>query len=246
MKRGLVLAALAALIFAPHAESFGAAAVPAYVSAAVADPHRPASDTSRDADRKPLDMMGFSGIKPGDKVIELIPAGGYSTRLLSAVVGPQGHVYSINLPAFNDRIKAQIKPVTDEPAYGNVSVLVQNLGALRVPGPVDAAFTAMNYHDFKNPGQFNADTNAMNKAIFAALKPGGLYVIIDHNAAPGSGTRDTGTLHRIDPLTVKTEVLAAGFVLEAESNALRNPADQHTARVDDKTDKMFYRFRKPR
>ena len=246
MNRRTVFFAAAALLLSPQVFGAAAPAVPAYVTAAVADPHRPASDTNRDADRRPLDMMGFSGIKPGDKVIELIPAGGYSTRLLSAVVGPQGHVYSINLPAFNDRIKAQIKPVTDEPAYGNVSVLLQNLGALRVPEPVDAVFTAMNYHDFKNPGQFNADTNAMNKAIFAALKPGGLYVIIDHNAAPGSGTRDTGSLHRIDPLIVKTEVLAAGFVLEAESNALRNPADQHTARVDDKTDKMFYRFRKPR
>ncbi len=243
VNRRAILFTAAALLSGPV---FGAAAVPAYVSAAVADPHRPQSDTSRDADRRPLDMMCFSGIKPADKVIELIPAGGYSTRLLSAVVGPRGHVYSINLPAFNDRIKAQIKPVTDEPAYANVTVSNQNLGQLKVPEPVDAVFTAQNYHDFKNPGQFNADTNAMNKAVFAALKPGGLYVIIDHNAAPGSGTRDTGTLHRIDPMTVKTEVLAAGFVLEAESTALRNPADQHTERVDDKTDKMFFRFRKPR
>ena len=245
MNRRSIVIAAAALLLSSQA-LFGAAAVPAYVSAAVADPHRPQSDTSRDADRRPIEMMSFSGIKPGDKVIELIPAGGYSTRLLSAVVGPRGHVYSINLPAFNDRIKAAIKPVTDEPAYANVTVSNQNLGQLKVPEPVDAVFTAQNYHDFKNPGQFNADTNAMNKAVFAALKPGGLYVIIDHNAAPGSGTRDTGTLHRIDPVTVKTEVLAAGFVLEAESTALRNPADQHTARVDDKTDKMFFRFRKPR
>jgi predicted methyltransferase len=110
---------------------------------------------------------------------------------------------------------------------------------------VDAVFTAQNYHDFKNMGQFNADTNAMNRAVFAALKPGGLYVIIDHNAAPGSGTRDTGTLHRIDPAAVKAEVLAAGFVLDLESDALKNPNDPHTGRVDDKTDKMFFRFKKP-
>jgi predicted methyltransferase len=245
MNRRSIVIAAAALLLSSNA-LFGAAAVPAYVSAAVTDPHRPQSDTSRDTDRLPIEMMSFSGIKPGDKIIELIPAGGYSTRLLSALVGPRGHVYSINLPAFADRIKAQIKPVTDEPAYANVTVSEQNLGEMKVPEPVDAVYTAQNYHDFKNPGQFNADTNAMNKAAFAALKPGGLYVIIDHNAAPGSGTRDTGTLHRIDPETVKGEVLAAGFVLDAESTALRNPNDPHTARVDDKTDKMFFRFRKPR
>jgi predicted methyltransferase len=243
MNRRSVLFTAAALLLS--SQVFGAAAVPAYVTAAVADPHRPASDTSRDADRLPAVMMGLSGIKPGDKVIELIPAGGYSTRLLSAVVGPRGHIYSVNLPAFNERIKAAIKPVTDEPAYANVSVSEQNLGELKVGEPVDAVFTAQNYHDFKNMGQFNADTNAMNRAVFAALKPGGLYVIIDHNAAPGSGTRDTGTLHRIDPAAVKAEVLAAGFVLDLESDALKNPNDPHTGRVDDKTDKMFFRFKKP-
>src|SRR6266850_2940087 len=112
MNRRAVFLTAAALLLS--SQVFGAAAVPAYVSAAIADPHRPQSDTSRDADRLPIEMMSFSGIKPGDKIIELIPAGGYSTRLLSAVVGPRGHVYSINLPAFNDRIKAAIKPVTDE------------------------------------------------------------------------------------------------------------------------------------
>jgi len=243
MNRGTVPFVAAALLLS--SQVFGAAAVPAYVTAAVADVHRPASDTSRDADRLPAVLMGLSGVKPGDKVIELIPAGGYSTRLLSAVVGPRGHVYSINLPAFNERIKGQIKPVTDEPAYANVSVSEQNLGALKVAEPVDVVYTAQNYHDFKNMGQFNADTNAMNRAIFAALKPGGYYVIIDHTAAAGSGTRDTGTLHRIDPAVVKSEVLAAGFVLDLDSDALKNPNDAHTARVDDKTDKMFLRFKKP-
>ncbi len=161
-------------------------------------------------------------------------------------MGSRGHVYSVNLPAFNERIKAQIKPVMDEPAYSNVTVMEQDLDKVKVPEPVDAVFTAQNYHDFKNPGQFHADTEGMDKAVFAALKPGGIYVIIDHNAAPGSGTRDTGTLHRIDPAVVKAEVLAAGFVLDMDSDALHNPDDPHTARVDDKTDKMFFRFRKPR
>jgi predicted methyltransferase len=244
---------VAGLLFALQGVGFGAPAnPPAYVAAAIADPHRPKTDTARDADRLPAVMLGFSGVKPGDKVAELIPAGGYSTRLLSAAVGPTGRIYAINLNTLNDNIKAQIKPVTDDPAYANVSVSNQVLGELKTPEPVDMVWTAQNYHDFKNPGMFFADTVAMDKAIFAALKPGGLYIIIDHVAAAGSGTRDTGTLHRIDPETVKAEVLSAGFVLEGESKDLGSPNDPHTARVPgagnigDKSDKFFFKFRKPR
>ena len=253
MKNNIAIAACAAgLLLASYGATLGAANVPANVTAAIADTHRPKSDTDRDADRLPAVMLGFSGVKPGDKIAELIPAGGYATRLLSAAVGPTGHVYSINLNTLNDRIKEQIKPVTDEPAYANVSVSNQVLGELKTPEPVDVVWTSQNYHDFKNPGMFFADTVAMDKAIFAALKPGGLYIVIDHAAAAGSGTRDTGTLHRIDPETVKAEVLAAGFVLDGESKALANPNDPHTARVPgqggigDKSDKFYFRFRKPR
>lgn len=246
------LAALALFAFVPP-PGFGAAgSPPAFVTAAVADPHRPKTDTERDADRKPAIMLAFSGIKPGDRVAELIPAQGYSTRLLSAAVGPKGHVYSINLATLNARIKDQIKAVTDDPAYANVAVSDQDLTNLQLPEPVDLVWTAQNYHDFKNPGMFYADTEAMDRAIFAALKPGGLYVIIDHVAAPGSGTRDTGTLHRIDPAVVKSEVTAAGFRLLRETSALGNPNDPHTARVPgqggigDKSDKFFFVFQKPR
>jgi predicted methyltransferase len=253
MKHPIAIAACAAgLLLASYGASLGAANVPAYVTAAIADSHRPKSDTDRDADRLPAEMLAFSGVKPGDKVAELIPAGGYATRLLSKTVGAAGHIYSINLVTLNDRIKAQIKPVTDEPAFSNVTVSDQVLGELKTPEPVDVVWTSQNYHDFKNQGMFYADTAAMDKAIFAALKPGGLYIIIDHAAAPGSGTRDTGTLHRIDPETVKSEVLAAGFVLEGESKALANPNDPHTDRVpgpgnrNDKSDKFFFKFRKPR
>jgi predicted methyltransferase len=247
-----IAACAASLLLASYGATLGAANVPAYVTAAIADSHRPKADTDRDADRKPAVMLGFSGIKPGDKVAELIPAGGYSTRLLSALVGPKGHVYSINLATLNDNIKAQINPVTNEPAYENVTVSNQDFANLKVPELVDAVWTAQNYHDFKNPGMFFADTEAMDKAIFAALKPGGLYIIIDHVAAAGSGTRDTGTLHRIDPAVVKAEVLAAGFVLAGESKDLANPGDPHTARVPgqggigDKSDKFYFKFRKPR
>jgi len=255
MRSRLAFTAVAAMaLFVSHpSPSFAAAPkVPAFVAAAVTDTHRPKSDTNRDADRLPAIMLSFSGLKPGDTVAELIPAQGYATRLLSAAVGPKGHVYSINLATLSDAIKNQIKPVTDDPAYANVTVSNQDLSELKLPEPVDVVWTSQNYHDFKNPGMFFADTEAMDKAIFAALKPGGLYVIIDHVAAPGSGTRDTGTLHRIDPAVVKAEVMAAGFVLARESKALGNANDPHTARVPgagnigDKSDKFFLVFRKPR
>jgi predicted methyltransferase len=255
MKLRLAHAAVAAVALFAFSSLPGIAASekePAFVAAAVADSHRPEADTKRDADRLPAIMLSFSGIKPGDRVAELIPAGGYSTRLLSAAVGPKGHVYSLNLATMPQRIRDQIKGVTDNPAYANVSVSDQDLSDLKLPEPVDMVWTAMNYHDFKVPGAFFTDTEAMDRAIFAALKPGGLYVIIDHVAAPGSGTRDTTALHRIDPALVKTEVTAAGFKLLRESKALGNPNDPHTARVPgqggigDKSDKFFIVFQKPR
>ena len=117
MKNRIAIAGCAAgLLFAFQGAgaAFGAAAnPPAYIAAAIADSHRPKTDTERDADRLPAVMLGFSGVKPGDSVAELIPAGGYATRLLSAAVGPRGHIYSINLNTFNDAIKAQaFGPVT--------------------------------------------------------------------------------------------------------------------------------------
>lgn len=255
MKLRLSRAAITAIALFAFASSpgFGASAKqPAFVAAAVADPHRPKADTDRDADRLPAMMLAFSGVKPGDRVAELIPAQGYSTRLLSAAVGPKGHVYSLNLATLTPRIRDQIKAVTDDPAYANVTVSDQDFSNLKLPEPVDLVWTAQNYHDFKIPGMFFVDTEAMDRAIFAALKPGGLYVIIDHVAAPGSGTRDTAALHRIDPAVVKAEVTAAGFRLLRETGALANPNDPHTARVPgqggigDKSDKFFLVFQKPR
>jgi predicted methyltransferase len=245
-------AAVALFVFA-EGPGFGAAPnVAAFIKTAVADPHRPASDTMRDADRKPVDMLAYSSIKPGDTVAELIPGGGYSTRLLSAAVGPKGHIYSINLATLNDRIKSQIDAVANDPPYANVSVLNENFDNLTVPAPVDMFWTAQNYHDFQNPGMFHADTAAMDRAVFAALKPGGFFVVIDHAAAPGSGTRDAGTLHRIDSAVVKKEAMAAGFKLVGDYKVFANPEDDHTRRVTgqdgigDKSDKFYLKFQKPK
>src|SRR5262249_12696888 len=148
---------------------------------------------------------------------------------------------------FPDRMKDAIKPVTDNgAAYSNVAVSVQDGTKLSFPEPVDVVWVSENYHDFKNMGPFATDTNAMNKAILAALQPGGLYVINDYEAAAGSGTRDTQSLHRIDPAVIKSEVTAAGFTFEGESNALKNANDKVAERSRQGASQVLYKFRKPR
>lgn len=229
--------------------------IPAYISAAVADPGRPAEDTQRDANRKPAETIQFAGVKPGDKVVELIPGHGYFTRIFSKVVGPKGHVYALSPPRRANAAPDSPDPVAAttaiaaDAAYSNVSAQAGPLATITVSEPADVVFTAQNYHDVHNIP--NIDIAAFNKSIFNALKPGGVYVVLDHAAAPGSGGRDTSTLHRIDPAAVKAEALAAGFVFAGQSKVLENPQDAHTAKVFDpsiqgKTDQFILKFRKPK
>ena len=232
-------AACAAMLFAASAQpGLGAAPMPPAMGNAQ-------NAANVDMARHPAEMMAFSGAKMGDKVVEFVPGGGYVTRLFSKAVGPTGRVYSIELASFPDRFKDAIKPVTGDPAYSNVTVLVQDAAALKVPEPADIVWISENYHDFKNNGPFKTDTNAMNKAVFAALKPGGHYVISDYTAQAGSGVRDTQSLHRIDPEVIKSEVMAAGFTLEAESSVLANASDPRTERSHQGSDQVFLKFRKP-
>jgi predicted methyltransferase len=228
-----------------------AAAAPADLAAAVADPHRPDGDRARDAARRPAEVLAFAGLKPGDKVLELLPGHGYFTRVISVAVGPAGHVYT-TAPSANPETGKPVdpNPVAGDPAYGNVTGVAMALGKpLTSPEPVDLIFTAQNYHDL-HLSRFKLDVVAMDKDFFAALKPGGVLIIEDHAAEPGSGLRDPDRLHRIDEAVVKQEVLSAGFVLDGESDVLRNPADTHTLIVFDPairghTDQFVLRFRKP-
>jgi predicted methyltransferase len=222
------------------------AAVPANIAGAVADAGRPQTDVDLDMRRKPAEMLTFAGIKPGDKVLELVPGRGYVTRLLAKAVGMAGHVYAANLPTFNEALKTGVDPIIASPAYGNVSKIEQPFGEIRASEPLNVVWISENYHDFKNMGMFSTDTNAMNRAVFAALKPEGTYMITDYVAAAGSGTRDTQSLHRIDPDVIKREVTAAGFILEAESNALMNPSDDLAVRSRQGGSQVMLRFRKPR
>jgi len=242
---------VAAAALALVASASAAPMIPDYVAAAVADTHRPDADAKRDVNRKPAEVLAFSGVKPGDKVFELLPGGGYFTRLFSKAVGPGGHVYAV-APAVNPETGAPVppSPILSDPAYANVSAFALSIsGPLKSPEPVDIIFTAQNYHDF-HLARFKLDVVAFDRQLFADLKPGGLLVIEDHAAEPGSGLRDPDKLHRIDEAAVKQEVEAAGFVLVDESDVLKNPADPHTALVFDPsirghTDQFVLKFRKP-
>jgi predicted methyltransferase len=229
--------------------------IPSYITAAVADASRPAEDKERDANRKPAETVAFAGVKPGSTVVELVPGKGYFTRIFSKVVGPKGKVYAVSPPRRPNAAadapdpSAATKAIASDPGYSNVVVRVAKLPSLNVSIPADVVFTAQNYHDVHNVPDI--DIAAFNKTVFDALKPGGVFIVVDHAAAEGSGARDTSTLHRIDPATVKSEVTAAGFQFVGESKVLANPQDDHTAKVFDpairgKTDQFIYKFRKPK
>ncbi len=254
--RQTVLAVLLALalptVALAQVSNLHGGAITAAVQKGVNDPAR-AADKPNDARRKVAQVMTFAEVKPGQKVAELIPGSGYFTRVFSAIVGPQGHVYTVwpNEYAKEDADDvAGSQKLAADPHYANVSVLTQPANQLSAPEPVDLVFTSQNYHDYPDKFMGKVDPAVLNKQVFDALKPGGLWVIIDHVAPAGSGMTDTDTLHRIDPAIVKKQVEAAGFVFDGESNALRNPNDPHTIKVFDKsirghTDQFIYRFRKP-
>jgi predicted methyltransferase len=224
------------------------------LAAAVADNNRPDADKLRDANRKPVQTLEFLGVKPGQQIAEILPGGGYFTRIFSKAVGPSGHVYALvperpgNAPADLPDLAGKVKAIAADANYSNVSVVVQPLNRLVTPAPVDLVFTAQNYHDLHN---FPVDVVAFNRTILESLKPGGLYVVLDHSAPSGSGLADTKTLHRIDADVVKQEVTAAGFEFVGASDILANAGDSRTATVFDpsirgKTDQFILKFRKPK
>jgi predicted methyltransferase len=229
--------------------------VPHAVAAAVADASRPAADTERDADRKPALTLAFAGVKPGDKVADYAAGAGYFTRLFADVVGPQGHVYATvpnSLFVYPNIVKGIADIQTYAVAHQNVTVTFASaLDAARFPERLDLFWISQNYHDLHDSFMGPVDTVAFNKAVYAALKPGGVYIVLDHVAAKNSPADVTDTLHRIEPSTVRREVEAAGFKFEGESKVLANPADPHTATVFDKTirghtDQFLFKFRKPK
>ena len=222
--------------------------------AMMAKPTRPAADVARDAERKPAAIIKFTLVKPGQTVVDLLPGGGYFTRVFSQAVGPKGKTVALVPDQYAARLPkaaTDIQALAAEPGYGNVQAAIRSLIDIGAPNSVDRVFTAQNYHDLRSKNLPPTTADGVNRAVFAALKPGGYYVILDHSAAAGSGVRDVDTLHRIDAAALKAEVLAAGFKFDGESKVLANPGDDRTKNVFDpairgKTDQFVFRFVKPR
>lgn len=224
-------------------------ATTAYESA-LASPIRTTEDRARDSARHAADTLAFAEVKPGQKVGDMIIGGGYFTRLLSAAVGPEGHVTAWQPAEFIGFQASYGEALTAAAALENADAINSPIGAPEWPAGLDLIFTAQNYHDL-HLKPFATDTAAqVNAAAYRALKPGGLYIIIDHDAAAGAGPDAPDSLHRIDIDQVKREVEAAGFVLEGSSDLLVRTDDPLTANVFDPsirghTSQFMLRFRKP-
>ncbi len=195
-------------------------------------------------------MIAFAGIRPGQIVLEILPGKGYFTRIFSKVVGPRGRVYTaVPDPESPDAEPAATEIATDV-QYSNVAVVPLTADSIKQLPPVDVIWTSQNYHDF-HLTRIHTDMAALDKAWFDILKPGGVVVIVDHAALPGSPAAATADkLHRIDPAIVRGEMQRAGFKFDGESSALRNPADSRAVPIFDptirgRTDQFVYRFRKP-
>jgi len=254
MSRKLIVTSLAVALLAAGAPCLHAAPASnaAQVAKALADPGR-AFQKDDDARRHPAELVGLSGVRSGQRVLDLIPGNGYWTRIFSQIVGPRGKVYAVWPEAYGKLAKgdvAKLKAIAADPHYSNVIVEVQPSVQLSAPEPLDLVWTSQNYHDYGDPFMGTPGTAAFARMAYGLLKPGGTFVVIDHKSAPGHGTADTNTLHRIDPDSVIKEAKAAGFEYAGKSDVLLNPNDPLTIPVFDKsirghTSQFALKFRKP-
>jgi predicted methyltransferase len=221
------------------------AAAPAWAQdykAILADPGRPDNERALDPIRKPEEMLKFYGVKPGDKVGDLMASRGYYTAILSQVVGDKGVVYSAN-PAVREETRERFK----NPRYANVKLVEGGMGSVDLPsdGSLDFVLINLDYHEVDR-----ADRAAMNKRVFAALKPGGVYGVVDHSAKDGAGDSVAKTTHRIEKALAVNEVTAAGFKLAKESDLLKSADDTREGsavkEARGKSDRFVLRFEKPK
>jgi predicted methyltransferase len=191
----------------------------------VDDPQRSAADRKNDLRRKPVEMLAFTGVQPGMRVLDVSAGGGYTTELLARAVGPQGKVYA-QTPKPSPRLVERLKSLP------NVALVTRPF-ADPVPPDVkdlDLVTLMFNYHDL---GHLGVDRAALNRRVYEALRPGGAFVIADHAGRPGTGISESGTLHRIEEDFLRREVEAAGFRLAEEGRFLRNPADPRDRETPD-------------
>lgn len=220
------------------------------LAAILASSARPQADRDQDAGRHPAEFIRFLGLERGDRVADLMTGGGYWTRILVPLVGPDGRVLAGNNPFFGQYYGEALTKLLAEPAFARVVRIDGPVDQVALPtdGSLDAVLMVMAYHDLFLGTE---DRGALNRKVFAALKPGGVYGIIDHDAGRGVGATKVEALHRIEKQTVVDEIQAAGFRLAGEAEFLRNAADDHSAAifapaVAGKTDRFVLRFEKPR
>lgn len=243
-----VLTAFAGACVAVSAAPVWAAAAPVDYAAIVAAPQRSAENRAMDEGRMPAAVLAFSGIKRGDTVADYSAGGGYYSELIADLVGPKGRVLALGTPRF---YKADVWAKLTALHPNVVPVVSTNLDL--APRSVDVVFTHLVFHDMfvrAKPGEAGVDASRVIANWFAAVKPGGYVIVADHRASAGDAAEIAGTLHRIDPEIAKSAMLAAGFVLDGESDLLHRSEDSHELRVFDpqvrgKTDRFLLRFQRP-
>lgn len=242
---------IAAIMIASVAGAQSAPKVSPAIARALASPAR-ADQQGDDARRQAAAVLAFSGVKPGDTVVDYLPGSGYWTRIFTGIVGANGHVYAL-WPAHGAKYAAKALPALEARRLANVTAEVEGTDLPTTPEPASLFWTVQNYHDVNNGGAFGPGgengLRAFDTAVFKLLKKGGIYLVIDHADAPGSGLSGTDTKHRIDAAVVKKQIEAAGFKFVGASTVLANPADDHSLNVFDpairgKTDQFVYKFRK--
>jgi len=244
MMMNTVVRTLLGLAFSLSLSSIAGAKLAAGFDAALASAERPAEESERDAARKPREVLEFVGIEAGMTVLEVAAGAGWYTEVMSAAVGPEGTVYAQSAARFAERFR---ESATARAArLGNVEIWNHELDDLGLSDEFDVAFTAINLHDSANRDGDEGGLVFLG-GIYKALKPGGVLGFIDHVGLDG---QDNLALHRIEVARAKDLLLRAGFVIEAESDLLANPADDHTKRHREEslarnTDRMLIRARKP-
>jgi predicted methyltransferase len=242
--------------------SVPAALTEAQIAAVVNSPDRTAADRDNDKRRKPEQVLAFIGLRPGMVALDVVAGGGYTTELLARAIGPTGRVFGQAQPRDPSRpVPAGARPpgagvldraarlASAKVAAAPVALVLQRLVDPVPPelaqGQLDVVTLMFNYHDLGALGDGRAQ---LNRALFAALKPGGVYIVADHAGRPGTGISESNTLHRIEEAFLRSEVEAAGFKLQAAGSFLRNPADPRDKETPDPAmpkDEFILKFVKP-
>jgi predicted methyltransferase len=223
------------------------------IEKSIASPERTAADRERDSRDKPAEVMAFAGVKPGMVVADIFAAGGYYSELLAGVVGPSGKVLAINNIPYATYSKDGIKARYTEGRLRNVERRIVEASYMNIaPKSVDLVVIVMAYHDAywidEKEGWPEINTDGFLESIHRMLKPGGKLLIVDHNAAAGTGREAAGKLHRLNEDWAKNSITSHGFVFEKSYDGLRNPKDQldkmvYDAAVKGKTDRYVHLYR---